>query len=470
MSIEIISAASFNEEPLKSHLILSLILKNLVSFDENKINKLNESKEKNISYVVEIVEEVLSKSEELNYFLSKRNESMYIYNGAFWASLDSVEIEKFLTLAALKLNINKYVAKYYKFVQDLRKQLLSRAYNQRPSCEKNYIHINLLNGTFSINAEGGSLGDFEPEHFLTYQLPFKYDNNESCDLFHEFLDKVLPDKGLQNILAEYIAYVFIRPKTLKLEKCLVLFGKGANGKSVFFEIINALLGSENISSFNLKSLTNESGYQRACLGNKLLNYSSEISNKMDSTYFKQLVSGEPVEARLLYGDPFIIKEYAKFIFNANELPKEVEQNDAFFRRFIIVKFDVRIEEKDRDPELASKIISKELPGVFNWVLDGLDRLLEQKGFSESEAVNEAICEYKKNSDTVSLFLEDNQYEQSLEEIISLKEFYALYNKYSKDSGYKPFSKRSFSDRLKNLGYELSKKNFGMVVFAKNIVS
>jgi len=36
---------------------------------------------------------------------------------------------------------------------------------------------------------------------------------------------------------------------------------------------------------------------------------------------KNELSGEPVEARLPYGQPFILKQYAKLIFNCNELPK-----------------------------------------------------------------------------------------------------------------------------------------------------
>ena len=31
-------------------------------------------------------------------------------------------------------------------------------------------------------------------------------------------------------------------------------------------------------------------------------------------------------------------DYGKLMFNCNELPKEVEQTNAFFRRFIIIPF------------------------------------------------------------------------------------------------------------------------------------
>jgi putative DNA primase/helicase len=60
-------------------------------------------------------------------------------------------------------------------------------------------------------------------------------------------------------------------------------------------------------------------------------------------------------------NPYINEDYAKLIFNTNELPRDVEHNPAFFRRFIILGFDQTITEGERDPELAKKIIESELP-------------------------------------------------------------------------------------------------------------
>src|SRR5690606_16817975 len=110
------------------------------------------------------------------------------------------------------------------------------------------------------------------------------------------------------------------------------------------------------------------GYARAMLANKLLNYATEINGKLETSTFKQLVSGEPVEARLPYGEPFTLTNYAKLIFNCNELPKDVEQTHAYFRRFLIVPFEVTIPGTEQDKELSKKIIESELSGVFNWVL------------------------------------------------------------------------------------------------------
>ena len=73
--------------------------------------------------------------------------------------------------------------------------------------------------------------------------------------------------------------------------------------------------------------------QRPALANALLNFGSEIDSKCDPDLFKKLASGEPIEARKLYKDPFIMRDYARLAFNANTLPRETEHTTGFFRRF-----------------------------------------------------------------------------------------------------------------------------------------
>lgn len=449
--------------------LFNLILAKLDPISFTKFTELEEAEKlKKQHFIIETVDEVLRKANESNWTMSMKFGKIFAFNGAYWKTVDKQMIENFLGKAAEILGIDKYEAKFYSFKSELFKQLMSSAFFVKPVISNDDVLINLLNGTFVINPTSTGLKKFEPGDFLRYQLEFEYDQTATCPKFMKFLDEVLPDKEMQAILSEYVSYTFIKHRVLKLEKCLILYGKGANGKSVFFDVINALLGTENVSSFSLQSITNDSGYHRASLGTKLVNYCSELSSHMDSAYFKQLVSGEPIEARLPYGSPFILDDYAKFIFNANELPRDVEQNEAFFRRFIIIKFDVTIPEEQRDPELAQKIIYDELPGIFNWVLSGLDRLLQQKRFTHSEAVDKEIRDYRINSDSVNLFLQDQMYEHSLNEEVSLHYFYVKYNQHSIESGYKPVSKRLFADRLRNLKYQIQRKNTGNYVSVQKI--
>jgi putative DNA primase/helicase len=397
------------------------------------------------------IDNVLAIAHNNNWGICKKHSFIYLYNGAYWDEIDKEIFQKFLGKASGIMGVPIFTAKYYKFKKELHEQFLATAYLDVIPPSADNVLINLKNGTFEINTKGRQLRAYNSKDFITYQLPFEYNPEAQAPIFQAYLNKVLPDKERQNILAEYIGFVFIKhnSNSLKEEKALVLYGGGANGKSVFFEIVSALLGDQNISNFSLQSLTNENGYFRAKLANKLVNYASEINGKLESSIFKQLVSGEPVEARLPYGQPFTLKQYAKLIFNCNELPKDVEQTNAFFRRFLIIPFNVTIPPEKQDKNLHNKIIENELSGVFNWVLEGLNRLLEQKGFSKCSAAEEAVAEYKKQSDSVKMFVEENNFVISPNEYTLIKELYPHYRQYCSEDGYKAVSKVNFSKRLKN---------------------
>jgi putative DNA primase/helicase len=419
-------------------------------------------------FLVLSIENALRLAESNRWGLCKKYDFIYLYNGSFWSEIDKDLFQKFLGEAAEQMGVPKFSARFYQFREQLFKQFLATAFLPTPVSSKDKVLINLQNGTFEIGPSGMNLKPFDRNDFITYQLPFDYNPHAKAPIFEAYLNRVLPDKDRQKVLAEYLGYVFIKngSNSIKEEKALVLYGSGANGKSVFFEIINDLLGEQNVSSFSLQSLTNDNGYFRAKLANKLLNYASEINGSLEASIFKLLVSGEPVEARLPYGQPFILKQYAKLIFNCNELPKDVEHTHAYFRRFLIIPFDVTIPPEEQDKQLHSKIIDKELSGVFNWVLDGLQRLLQQKKFSDCEAVQRAVEQYKIESDSVQMFISEQGYTMSVVNSISLKEMFNEYRNFCIEGGFKSCQRKTFSVRLKNTGFLFHRKNYGMEVWAE----
>jgi len=419
-------------------------------------------------FLVLSIENTLQLAEKNRWGLCKNHDFIYLYNGTFWAEIDKETFQKFLGEAAERMGVAKFSARYYKFREQLFKQFLATAYLPTPESNKDTVLINLQNGTFEISPQGTKLRPFDRSDFITYQLPFEYNPEAKAPIFEAYLNKVLPDPERQRVLAEYLGFVFIKhgSNAPKEEKALMLYGTGANGKSVFFEVVNALLGAENVSNYSLQSLTNDNGYFRAKLANKLVNYASEINGNLEASLFKQLVSGEPVEARLPYGQPFILKQYAKLIFNCNELPKDVEHTNAYFRRFLIIPFDVTIPEHEQDKNLHTKIIEKELSGVFNWVLEGLNRLLEQKKFSECKAAQQALEQYKIESDSVQMFLSEHEYKVSATNEIPLKDIFSEYRNYCIESGFRACSLRTFADRLRNSGYQTERKGYGMAVYAE----
>ncbi|WP_018479359.1 DNA primase family protein [Pontibacter roseus] len=441
-----------------------------VNFKELAGIKDPEKQPNTTHYYVLTVSLVLAQAKRFKWNLCRNQGFVYLYNGAFWRRLEDEKLKVFLGKAAAKLGVNPIKAEDHKFRDNLFKQFMATAYLPKPEQPKDMVLINLKNGTFEITPRGTRLREFSPSDFLTYQLQFEYDTQAKSPLFASYLDKVLPDRTRQYVLSEYLGYVFVRNHTLKLEAALFLYGTGANGKSVFYEIVQALLGKENTTNYTLQDLTNENGYHRAMIADVLVNYASEISGRLQSGMFKQLVSGETVSARLPRRDPIEITNYARLIFNINELPKDTEQTNAFFRRFLIVPFDVTIPEAEQDRELHTKIINSELSGVFNWVLQGLDRLLTQRRFSECSAVDEMRECYKLESDTVKLFLQEEQYSPSANNTRPLKEIYSEYKDFCLDNGYIKCGMRVFSDRLKGAGYHKERQNTGNVIWIEKKTS
>lgn len=420
--------------------------------------------------IVITIREVLKAANTLNCGLCIHLGFIYSYNGEYWQIIDREALKIFLAECAEKLSVDDITADYHKFKDELYKQFLAVAHLPKPKTNGKAVLINFQNGTGEITKGGIKLRPFSRADFLTYQLSFAYDATATCEKWQAFLDEVLPEKGKdekiidagksrQKVLVEYIAYIFT---TLKLEKTLILFGTGANGKSVFFEVIYALLGKENISNYSLESLSDQ--YYRAMLANKLLNYSSEISNRLQAEKFKQLTSGEPIEARLPYGQPMTLTNYAKLAFNTNELPKDVEHTEAFFRRFLIIPFDVTIPEEKRNPNLANEIIEAELSGVFNWILEGLNRLLQQGKFSKCDAAQKAVEAYRIESDSVAMFIDEYGYQKSIEDFESLRDLYPSYKNFCLDNGFRPVHSRNLAKRLEALGFDTDKKSFGKIIY------
>jgi putative DNA primase/helicase len=410
-------------------------------------------------YVI-IIDKVIEFANKNNWDICQNGNSTFVFNGSYWQVLDENVLKRFLGQCAEKLGLKKTKAKQYDVKDCLLKQFYSTGFRSKK--KKDTILINLKNGTFEVTADGKhKLREVDKNDFLTYQLPFEYNPAALCPKFEKYINEVLQDKECQNALAEFAGYVFI--PNLKHEKALFLYGSGANGKSVFFDIITALFGKENITNSSLSMLCKRDDY-RAKLALYLVNYASEIGKEINTDIFKQLVSCEPITVRELYGKPHEISNYTKLIFNANELPKSAEQTEAYFRRFLIIPFDVTIPKEKRNPNLAREINANELSGIFNWVLRGLDRLVVNKKFTECAKAEEALNVYKSESNNVVLFIDECCYTPSIDNHTPLKNLYAEYRLFCSENGYLCCSNNTFSQRLKDMAFNISRRNMGNVVY------
>lgn len=309
------------------------------------------------------------------------------------------------------------------------------------------VWLNVSNGTLVIKSDGSvTLRDHDKRDLFFYCLGYCYDSEAECPLWQAFLDRVLPSADAQLLLAEFIGYCLMPGH--ELEKMLLLYGEGLNGKSVTLEVIESLLGSVNVSYLSLADLTNDD-VKRAGIEGKMLNISHESGKDVNPNVLKQLTSGERVLIKHLYRDPRETNSYGKLIAAFNILPR-AENTFGFFRRLMILAYQVTIPREEIDRQLASKL-KGELPGILLWVLKALPALMTRREFSPCESSEKALEQYRLQSDNVRLFLSEAC--EASEYTTQASDLFTAYRSYCINSSLRPIGKKKFYDRLESLGYE-----------------
>jgi putative DNA primase/helicase len=387
--------------------------------------------------------------------------AFYLFVGTHWQKLSVAILRSFLVEAAIRFGVRQVDARYFRYVNDLEKQAHSTALVEQPERDPEKVFMNIINGTLRFVNGHWEFSSHDASELITHVLPHHYSEGATAPLFQSFLDRCVPVAQSQANLAEFMGSLF---SSIKHEKAVLLLGDGHNGKSVFADVIAGVLGAENVTHQSIEALDSE--YNRSGLAGYLLNYSSEIGRNAKAEIFKKIVSREPVEARLPYTKPFIVRDYARLAINANELPREVEHTAAFFRRLLIIPFTEVITKEERDPDLAKKIVAQEAAGVINWILSGLERLMAQGGFTPNPMSDEAVAEYRLESNSVAMFISERGYRPSLTETISLSDLRQDYTSYCHENGCVAAGSVTMAKRLRALGFKQKKKNRGVYIYAE----
>jgi len=186
---------------------------------------------------------------------------------------------------------------------------------------------------------------------------------------------------------------------------------------------------------------------------------TESANSLNVDVFKKIASREPIECKRLYENPVTLIDYSRQIFATNVLPKTTESTEGFFRRFLLVPFNQFIPLAERNHQMNTIEFwqeSGELSGILNWVVSGLQRLLRNGGFTQSEQSNELLEEYKQDSNSVASFIEEVEYVSDSTHRLRLQELYQEYVEYCRKSNRYAVSDRTMAERLRNMGFRVEK--------------
>ena len=295
-----------------------------------------------------------------------------------------------------------------------------------------YIDPNKINNDW-INLKNGLLNpltkefkEHTPELFSTIRIPIEYNPKADCPLFKEKLTAKI-DKPTLTVVQELFGYCYTSGQ--KHEVAFLFHGPKRTMKSTTLHILGKMLGDENVSAYSLQYLSDDE-YGVAYLYGKPANICAELSTKAlrDTGKFMMLTGGDKIGAAKKYGHPINFNPSTKLIFSCNNIPPTTNKDDAFYRRWIILKFDKQHQKDDTDNDLKEKI-EQELAGVLNWALEGLDRLTKQKNFSYWLNEDDVKDLYEKSSDSIQSYIFNHINTENDEGVLKKREIYKKYKEY-----------------------------------------
>lgn len=333
-------------------------------------------------------------------------------------------------------------------------------------CHKRNVDTSVIvmgNGVF--DTLDGQLHPYSDRYLTNMKVEYSFNENDVAIGWGRFLNRVLPKVEMQMLLQEFISAAFIDRSIVKFEECLILLGTGSNGKSVVFEVVCALFGEDNVSTFSIRDLIGSRAEQNlACANGKRLNYCSEMKtteiNEKNADAFKSLVSGEPAIARSLYREPFKACNLPVIMANANRLPRLEDATYSLQRRILVIPFDVRIPEAEQNRELASEL-KVELPGIFNWVLEGHRRLRSNRfRIIVPDEVRRIVDSYIRDNNPVSRWLDEKRWFSRWHPNIRTNpvwhprtELWTLFGRWCTDNGEEGMLKKRFFEMLTEMGFD-----------------
>lgn len=306
----------------------------------------------------------------------------------------------------------------------------------------------------------GEIKPWDPKYHTTIAFDIDYDVAADCPHWEEYLAEWLPDENVRKVVQEYLGYCLI-PNT-NFRKALFLYGKGRNGKSIFIEYLQEIFG--DLSS----TLSYDALFQRfgpANLKDKLVNIydDTNVSFAKDTGIAKNLIAGGTISAEFKGKDHFTFTNVARIIFSAQETPRTADNTLAWYDRWFFVKFPNTFRASNSKKEEMFANLRKERSGIFNWMIEGLKRLMLQDGFSRSSTLSKYTEEYRGMNDTVMQFITTYCRSSSVEikaDRVSCAQMYAIYQMLAEKDNLRPVSAKIFRQRLEDYGYPVTRGEVG----------
>lgn len=309
------------------------------------------------------------------------------------------------------------------------------------------------NGVLDLNT--GAFRPSTPEDMLTLSAGTRYDPAATCPRWLTFLHEIFD--GDEEVIAFIQRAVGYSLTAETKEQCLFLLaGDGQNGKSLFLQVLSALLGDfAKSAKFAALDADDRSGSRETIArirGARLVTIIEANKDRhLDEATVKSLTGCDEVTGEFKYGHEFSYFPTYKLWLAVNRKPRISGTDNGIWRRMRVIEFTQSFTGKREDQELAGRLLAQ-LPGILNWALEGL-RLWREQGLGMAPSIEKATTEYRQDSNTLLAWLEERTAPAGLSIHTSINAFYADYKDTAKLRGEGIMSLRTFVERLKEQLHE-----------------
>ena len=320
--------------------------------------------------------------------------------------------------------------------------------------DADHMLLGVANGVLDLRA--GTLVAVGPEVLVSKRCNVAYDPARGCPRFERFLLEVQPDAKARGFLQRLVGYCLTG--NVSAQMFVFFYGHGANGKSVFVEIIAWLLGDyarKIQTEMLMRQRRNPQGPSLDIVSLKGVRfaYANETGEgvHLDEARVKELTGGDTLTGRAPYGKADIsFRPSHKLCVVGNHKPEIADTSFGMWRRVVLTPFDQTIPEANRDPHLL-ETLKEEGPGILNWALVGL--LTWQKiGLQIPKSIADATATYRNEQDMLGDWIGENCVTGSrYREAKSV--LYENYKRWAEQNGHRPLAQGRLTRRLKELASE-----------------
>lgn len=330
--------------------------------------------------------------------------------------------------------------------------------------KRNYIAMQ--NGILDLEAhlkdpkEPIRLIDHSPRWFSTVCLPYSFDPKANCPKFLAFLRKNLEgDLERIRLVQEWMGYTLL--PTTDMQKFLANEGEGSNGKSVLTAVLTALVGKENCSHIALEMFADR--FQKTETLGKLINFCADAGeiDKLAEGHLKSFTSGDAQYFDRKNIEGISAVPTARLVINFNNRPRFTDRSGGIWRRMILMPWNYQVKEAEKvrgmDKAAWWEGQPGELAGIFNFAVRGLYRLRQQGEFTRPRVCEDALMDYRRESNPAAEFLADMiEASEEHDDTISTQFLYLAYVAWARKRGVRALGESGFGKEVRRMFPEAEK--------------